>query len=124
MQYILFVGRCVLCLLAIMMTSADCEVVSVCEWLTYDCETLLIFKCNLSLGPLRRSTEWPDGAVRKKAHRKRCARKQKRGKRAGICARLKANPNRPTIPSILFANVHSLENNLDHLWLQGYRKNR
>lgn len=33
-------------------------------------------------------------------------------------ARLKANPNRPTIPSILFANVHSLENKLDHLRLQ------
>ncbi|KAI5620341.1 gastrula zinc finger protein XlCGF28.1-like [Silurus asotus] len=48
-------------------------------------------------------------------NRKRCARKQKRGKRAGANARLKANP---ALPSLLLANVCSLDNKLDYIRLQ------
>ena len=48
---------------------------------------------------------------------KRCERKQKRGKRAGIHARLKANPSRPAVPSLLLSNVRSLDNKLDELHL-------
>lgn len=39
--------------------------------------------------------------------------KQKRGKRGGIRARLAASPHRPAIPSITLANVRSLDNKLD-----------
>ena len=49
-----------------------------------------------------------------KRRRKRCSRKQKRGKRGGIRTRLAASP---TIPSIIMANVRSLDNKMDHLRL-------
>ncbi|KAK0147722.1 hypothetical protein N1851_012574 [Merluccius polli] len=52
-----------------------------------------------------------------KRRRKRCARKQKRGKRGGIRARLAASPSRPAIPSIILANVRSLDNKMDHIRL-------
>ena len=48
---------------------------------------------------------------------RRCMRKQKRGKRAGIRARLAASPHRPAIPTITLANVRSLENKLDYIRL-------
>ncbi|KAK2880213.1 hypothetical protein Q8A73_022911 [Channa argus] len=48
---------------------------------------------------------------------KRSQRMQKRGKRGGIRARLTANPHKPTIPTILLANVCSLDNKLDHIRL-------
>ncbi|KAK0155269.1 hypothetical protein N1851_002403 [Merluccius polli] len=51
-----------------------------------------------------------------KRHR-RCMRKQKRGKRAGIQTRLAASPHRPAIPTITLANVRSLENKQDYLRL-------
>ena len=44
-------------------------------------------------------------------------RKLKRGKRAGIKARLKTKPTRPAVPTILLSNVRSLENKLDELRL-------
>ena len=44
-------------------------------------------------------------------------RKQKRGKRGGIRARLAASPHRPAIPSITLANVRSLDNKLDYIRL-------
>jgi len=47
----------------------------------------------------------------------RCARKQKRGKRGGIRARLEANPTCPAIPSIILADTRSLDNKMDHLRL-------
>ena len=47
--------------------------------------------------------------------RSRRERKQKRGKRGGARAKLKANPHRAPLPSILLANVRSLEHKLDHL---------
>ncbi len=48
---------------------------------------------------------------------KRRERKQKRGKRGGIRARLAANPHKPAIPTILLANVRSLDNKLDYIRL-------
>ena len=50
--------------------------------------------------------------------RKRCERRCKRGKRAGVGARLRANSSRPALPSILLSNVRSLENKLDYIRLQ------
>ncbi len=47
----------------------------------------------------------------------RCERKQKRGKRGGIRARLAANPHKPAIPTIVLANVRSLDNKLDYIRL-------
>ncbi len=44
---------------------------------------------------------------------RRCERGQKRGKRGGIRARLRANPTSPAIPSLMLSNVRSLENKLD-----------
>lgn len=45
-------------------------------------------------------------------------RKQKRGNQGGAKAKLKANPYRAPLPSILLANVHSPENKLDYLRLE------
>lgn len=56
-------------------------------------------------------------ATRKRRKRKRCERKQRRGKRAGIHARIKANPSRPAAPSLLLSDVRSLDNKLDELCL-------
>ncbi|KAM9828286.1 uncharacterized protein ACBT44_021775 isoform 1-T1 [Syngnathus typhle] len=49
--------------------------------------------------------------------RKRCARRLKRGKRGDVRARLAANPARPAVPSILLANVRSLDNKMDYVRL-------
>uniref|UniRef100_A0A3B1K1K8 Reverse transcriptase domain-containing protein n=1 Tax=Astyanax mexicanus TaxID=7994 RepID=A0A3B1K1K8_ASTMX len=49
--------------------------------------------------------------------RRRCMRRQKRGARAGVSARAKANSCRTPLPSILLANVRSLENKLDYIRL-------
>ncbi|KAI3375874.1 hypothetical protein L3Q82_003761 [Scortum barcoo] len=47
--------------------------------------------------------------------RKRHTSRHRQGKRAGLHARLKARSNRPPLPSLLLANVRSLENKLDEL---------
>lgn len=49
----------------------------------------------------------------KKYRRRRCDRTRKRGKRAGV----RANPNNPAIPSVLLANVRSLDDKMDDLRL-------
>ncbi len=41
--------------------------------------------------------------------------KKHRGKRAGICNRLRKRAHRPALPSILLTNVQSLENKMDDL---------
>ncbi|XP_028826321.1 uncharacterized protein LOC114784793 isoform X2 [Denticeps clupeoides] len=72
------------------------------------------------LGLLRRPTQspTPTPAPRPQWRRlKRCERKQKRGKRGGVRARLAASPHKPAIPSIVLANVRSLENKLDYIRL-------
>ena len=65
---------------------------------------------------LLRTTEWRSRVRGAAGKRKRCARKQKRGKRAGALAQLKAR--RPPIPSLFLANVRSLDNKVDLLRLR------
>ncbi|KAL0153662.1 hypothetical protein M9458_051027 [Cirrhinus mrigala] len=43
-----------------------------------------------------------------------CETGQKRGKRGGIQARLRANPTRPNLPTLILSNVRSLENKRQH----------
>ncbi|KAK3561861.1 hypothetical protein QTP86_017474, partial [Hemibagrus guttatus] len=72
------------------------------------------------LGLLRRpgpeSSASPDASGWERSRRKRW--KWKRGKRAGVRARLKTNPSWPALPSILLSNVCSLDNKLDYIRLQ------
>ncbi len=72
------------------------------------------------LGLLRRPTPSPTpttASLPQRRRYKRRERKQKRGKRGGIRARLAANPHKPAIPTILLANVRSLDNKLDYIRL-------
>lgn len=50
-------------------------------------------------------------------HRGLCERRQKLGKRGGIWTRLAANSHKPAIPSIVLANVCSLDSKLDNIHL-------
>ncbi|KAL0190088.1 hypothetical protein M9458_017187, partial [Cirrhinus mrigala] len=59
----------------------------------------------------------PSDAIRTKRRRRRCERGRKRGKRGGIRARLRANPTRPALPTLMLSNVRSLENKLDEIQL-------
>ncbi|KAI3376730.1 hypothetical protein L3Q82_016491 [Scortum barcoo] len=75
----------------------------------------------LLLGRLQllRTPDWRRSCCRRtEGKRKQCARKQKRGKRGGLLARLKANAGRPPIPSLFLSNVRSLDNKLDLLRLR------
>ncbi len=65
---------------------------------------------------LLRTTEWCSRVWGAAGKRKRCARRQKRGKRAGGLAQLKAR--RPPIPTLFLANVCSLDNKVDLLRLR------
>ncbi len=56
-------------------------------------------------------------AIRTRRRRKRCERGRKRGKRGVIRARLRANPTRPALPTLMLSNVRSLENKLDLIQL-------
>ncbi len=70
------------------------------------------------LGLLRRPTTSPTPTTASHPQRrrhKRRERKQKRGKRGGIRARLAANPHKPAIPTIVLANLRSLDNKLDYI---------
>ncbi len=72
------------------------------------------------LGLLRRPTPSPTPTTASRPQRrryKRRERKQKRGKCGGIRARLAANPHKPAIPTIVLANVRSLDNKLDYIRL-------
>ncbi len=72
------------------------------------------------LGLLRRPTPSPTPTTASRPQRrryKRRERKQKRGKRGGIRARLAANPHKLAIPTIVLANVRSLDNKLDYIRL-------
>ncbi len=72
------------------------------------------------LGLLRRPTPSPTPTTASRPQRrryKRRERKQKRGKHGGIRARLAANPHKPAIPTIVLANVRSLDNKLDYIRL-------
>ncbi|KAK1785652.1 hypothetical protein P4O66_019002 [Electrophorus voltai] len=65
--------------------------------------------CTVTVSPTITDRRW--------RRRKRCDRPRKRGARAGIRARLHANPHRAARPSVLLSNVHSLENKVDYLRL-------
>ncbi len=72
------------------------------------------------LGLLRRPTPSPTPTTASRPQRrryKRRERKQKRGKRGDIRARLAANIHKPAIPTIVLANVRSLDNKLDYIRL-------
>lgn len=51
----------------------------------------------------------------KKHYRRRCDRTRKRGKRGGLSVRLRANPCKPAVPSVLLANVRSLDTKMDYI---------
>lgn len=51
-------------------------------------------------------------------HRRWRERKQKRGKQAGIHARLRSSPDRPALPSLFIANAWSIVNKIDKLKLR------
>ncbi len=67
----------------------------------------------LLLEPDLETAASPTDATRTRQRRKRCERGRKRGKRGGIRARLRANPTRPALSTLMLSNVHSLENKLD-----------
>ncbi len=67
----------------------------------------------LLLKPDLETTALPTDATRTRWRRKRC----ERGKRGCIRARLRANPTRPALPTLMLSNVRSLENKLDLIQL-------
>ncbi len=87
--------------------------------ITYDKGTLLDIGhhyTNLFQDTLSPNPSWPLEILRNaenNGHRRR--NKKHRGKRAGICNRLRKRSHSPPLPSILLANVQSLENKMDDL---------
>ncbi len=71
----------------------------------------------LLLEPDLETAASPTDATRTRQCRKRCERGRKRGKRGGIRARLRANPTRPALPTLMLSNFRSLENKLDLIQL-------
>ncbi len=71
----------------------------------------------LLLKPDLETAASPTGATRTRRHRKRCERGRKCGKRGGIQTRLRANPTRPALPTLMLSKVRSLVNNLDLIQL-------
>ena len=63
------------------------------------------------------AAEFPTSAGRSRERWRWCDRKWKRSCRGGPGAKLKAKPFRLSLPSILLANVRSIENTLDYLKL-------
>ncbi len=55
----------------------------------------------------------PTDATHTRRCRKLCERGRKRGKRGDIRARLRVNPTRMALPTLMLSNVRSLENELD-----------
>ncbi len=95
----------------------------------YDCQSLLdignTYKHQLSpaateklrglcllLKPDLETAASPTDATRTRRCRKRCERGRKHGKRGGIRARLRANPTRPALPTLMLSNIRYLENTL------------
>ncbi len=71
----------------------------------------------LLLNPNPETASSPTDATRTKRRRRRYERGQKHGKHGGIRARLRANPTRPAIPSLMLSNARPLENKLDLIQL-------
>ncbi len=59
----------------------------------------------LLLKPDLETAASPTDTTRTRQRRKRCERGRKRGKRGGIRARLRANPTRPALPTLMLSNV-------------------
>ncbi len=96
--------------------------------ITYDKGTLLDIGhryTNLFQVTLSTNSSWPLeilwNAEENSGHRRRI--KKHRGKRAGIRNRLRKRAHSPPLPSILLANVQSLENKMDDLraWISFQR---
>ncbi len=68
----------------------------------------------LLLKPDLETAASPTDATLTRQRRKRCERGRKRG---GIRARLRANPTRPALPTLMLSNVRSLETKLDLIQL-------
>ncbi len=71
----------------------------------------------LLLEPDLETAASPTDATRTRQRRKRCERGRKRSKCRGMRARLRANPTRPALPTLMLSNVRSLENKLDLIQL-------
>ena len=95
--------------------------------ITYDSSTLRDIGFNYiqsSHGVLSPNTSWPAEILRSAAGfhgdenappNRRKRKRRKRGKKGGVRKRLRDKAHRPPLPSILLANVQSLENKLDEL---------
>lgn len=83
----------------------------------YESKLTLNLKSELGRMKLLRTVAWRCNIRRLRGRRKWCAQKQKRGKRASLQAKLKANNNRLVIPSLFLANVQVLDNKMDILRL-------
>ena len=68
------------------------------------------------------ASEWRYRLRRFRGKRRQCSRKQKRGKRAGVLAKLKASASRPSIPLLFLSNVRALDNKMDLLRLRLHHK--
>lgn len=66
-----------------------------------------------------RATASPAASQPARRRRKRCERKQKRGRRGGSRARLAASPYKPAILSLILVYVRLLDNKMDHKPLLG-----
>ncbi len=71
----------------------------------------------LLLKPNPETAASPTDATLTKRQCRWCERGQKRVKRGGIRARLRANPTRPAIPSLMLSNARPLKNKLDLIQL-------
>lgn len=87
----------------------------ICDVLDFKTDTLE--ELGLLCQPVNNVQDSPVMPTPRKRHRKRCARTRNTGQRGGNRARLEANRTRPGIPSILLANVRSLDNRMDHIRL-------
>ncbi|KAK0131026.1 RNA-directed DNA polymerase from mobile element jockey [Merluccius polli] len=65
---------------------------------------------------LKRSTPGTPEAVRRR--RRRCERRQTRGKRGGVWSRLRANPFKTPLPTIFLSNACSIRNKMDEIRLR------
>ncbi len=91
--------------------------------LQYSCSELL----QLNTGGHYLSTEYfippeiispsPGDPAAAGRQRRRCEWRQKRGKRAGVWARLKANPFKPPLPTIFLSNAQSIRDKMDEVRL-------
>lgn len=72
---------------------------------------------NISIPPeIVRSLPGTPEAVNRR--RRRCERRQKRGKRGGVWVRLKANPFKISLPTIFLSNARSIRNKMDEVRLR------